>query len=130
MAKRNRNIEAFSVGDAARAAGNYARAGMLDSAQAIADRGGDIDPDDARIHAVRGDMAMLRGNPLEAMTWRRLATIGDPESANLWYLTADAALEASHCAGAVIYIGRLRELDPQHAMLSSLDERATALGCR
>lgn len=62
------------------------------------------------LYIAKSHLAMRKGDPLRAMTWRRLAAIYEPDEAAFWYLTADAA--------------------PNFFQLPSLGERAGQLGCQ
>ena len=122
-------IDSTRVGDAASAVVNYLRAGMLDTAQVIADRARSINPYHPRVFLAQADMAMAHSRPLEAMTWRRQANLIEPEAPGYWFLTADAAIRAEYCPEAIKSTARLRDVDPEFSELDSLDDRMRALGC-
>lgn len=122
-------IDSTRVGDAASAVVNYLRAGMLDTAQVIADRARSINPYHPRVFLAQADMAMAHSRPLEAMTWRRQANLIEPDAPGYWFLTADAAIRAEYCPEAIRSTARLRDVDPEFSELDSLDDRMRALGC-
>ena len=122
-------IDSTRVGDAASAVVNYLRAGMLDTAQVIADRARSINPYHPRVFLAQADMAMAHSRPLEAMTWRRQANLMAPDAPGYWFLTADAAIRAEYCPEAMRSTARLRDVDPEFSELDSLDDRMRALGC-
>ena len=122
-------IDSTRVGDAASAVVNYLRAGMLDTAQVIADRARSINPYHPRVFLAQADMAMAHSRPLEAMTWRRQANLMAPDAPGYWFLTADAAIRAEYCPEAIRSTARLRDVDPEFSELDSLDDRMRALGC-
>ena len=96
---------------AARAIVNYLRAGLVDSAAAVAREAREIHIEDYRVQIALGDLALAQGRPLEAMTWRRRVARRFPDVWWYWWLTADAAVRAGYCpevAHALAELARLR----------------------
>jgi tetratricopeptide (TPR) repeat protein len=123
-------LDSMRLEEGARAAVSYVRAGLVDSAESIARRMGDLNAGDPRYLAARAEIALARGRPLEAMTWRRRQAWQFPLIWQYWALTADAALQAGYCWEALRSITRVRERRRDAPGLDSLEQRAQAAGCR
>jgi len=115
---------------AANAIVNYLRAGMVDSAAAIAREAREIHVEDYRVQIALGDLALARGRPLEAMTWRRRVARRFPDVWSYWWLTGDAAIRAGYCPEAAHALGRLARLRADPARREELERGARKLGCR
>jgi len=111
------------------AARNYIRAGMVDSAAALAARIGVAYPNDPRYYAAMAELESAQGRFVAAMTWRRRVAWQFPRAWQAWYLTAQEALAARHCWEARRSTGRARELRPDLPQLADLDRRIGELGC-
>ena len=77
-----------------------------------------------------GDLALARGRPLEAMTWRRRVARRFPGGWWYWWLTADAAIRARYCPEAEYALGQLGRLGADRARRTELEREARAVGCR
>lgn len=122
-------LDSLRLEAGARAAVAYVRAGLVDSADIVARRMAAVDSSDVRHLATRAEIALARGRPLEAMTWRRRVAWRFPRVWQYWFLTADAALRAAYCPEAVRSIERVRELAPSAPRLHELVQRAEHSGC-
>jgi predicted Zn-dependent protease len=109
---------------------NLVRANRLDSAEALAARAAAADAHNSWLKIARGDVAIARGRPLEAMAWRRQVALEFPDEWHYWYLTADAALVAGYCPEAERSLARLRGLREDAQTLAELASRGRTLGCR
>ncbi|HYT83673.1 MAG TPA: hypothetical protein VEK86_09480 [Gemmatimonadales bacterium] len=114
---------------AARAIVNYLRAGMVDSAAVLAREARALHVDDYRVQVALGDVALARGRPLEAMTWRRRVARRFPDVWWYWWLTADAAIRARYCPEAEHALGQLRRLGADPARRAELERGARQAGC-
>lgn len=115
---------------AANAIVNYLRAGMVDSAAAIAREARELHVEDYRVQIALGDLALARGRPLEAMTWRRRVALRFPDVWSYWWLTADAAIRAGYCPEATRALGQLARLGADSARQAELVRGARKAGCR
>jgi hypothetical protein len=123
-------VDPRRIDAAAYAVVNLVRAGRLDSAEALVaraaarDQGGEF-----RLDIARGDLAMARGRPLEAMTWRRAVALEFPGVWQYWHLTAEAALAAGYCPEIERSVGRVRELRDDPELVERLAARGREAGC-
>ncbi len=117
-------IDSTRLIPAAAAVRNYGRAGMVDSAAAIARRARAVDPQNHLVKLALGDAALARGRPLEAMTWRRQVAWRFPRRWRYWYLTAAAALEAEYCPEVRRSLEHVRELAPETPAVDTLETQA------
>ena len=108
---------------------NYVRAGALDSAMQVGRRARRQEPDDYRVMIALSDLALARGRPLEAMTWRRRVAWQFPHVWQYWYLTAQAAILAPYCPEAERSLERLRALRPELPYRDPLVADAREAGC-
>lgn len=115
---------------AARAIVNYLRGGLVDSAAAIAREAREIHLEDYRVQIALGDLALARGRPLEAMTWRRRVARRFPGVWWYWWLTGDAAIRARYCPEAEYALGQLARLGADRARRAELEREAREVGCR
>lgn len=122
-------LDSMRIEAGVRAAASYLRAGLVDSAEAVADRMAEVNAGDARYLAARAEIAAARGRPLEAMTWRRRQAWQFPHVWQYWFLAADAALQAGYCWEASRSVARVRSLRPDEPRLEVLEQRARAAGC-
>jgi Flp pilus assembly protein TadD len=109
---------------------NYLRAGMVDSAAAIAPEARATSLDDYRVQIALGDLALARGRPLEAMTWRRRVAKRFPDVWWYWWLTADAAIRAGYCPEAERDIAELGRLGADSVRLAEVVRGARRARCR
>jgi tetratricopeptide (TPR) repeat protein len=126
-------IDSTRVDHAARAMVDYLRVGgegALDSAEALGRAARRIDPLDYRVQIALGDLALARGRPLEAMTWRRQVAWRYPDVWSYWWLTGDAAIRAGYCPEAARAIGQLARLQADPARQAELVRGARKAGCR
>ncbi len=123
------NIDSTRLHDAASAITNYTRIGQMDSALAMAARARAIDPYDERVLLAMGDIAIARGRPLEAMTWRRQAAVKARDEADYWFLTAVSAHRARYCPEFVRSLDRVLALNPAFPHRESLEALARELEC-
>jgi hypothetical protein len=107
----------------------YVRAGMLDSAVALADTVARHAPHDINYLGARAQIARAEGRPLEEMTWRRQLAWQIPDNWQFWLFTADAALEARSCWEARRSVARVRQLNPTFEALPGLERRLRESGC-
>lgn len=107
----------------------FLRAGMAERAVPLAGAAERRFPDDYRVQVLLGALAMARGQPRDAVAWRRQVAARYPQVWQYWYLLADAALAAGDCAVAAEGIGRVRALEPAPAELAALEERVRGAGC-
>ncbi|HEV8305569.1 MAG TPA: hypothetical protein VGQ25_11440 [Gemmatimonadales bacterium] len=114
---------------AARAIVNYLRAGMVDSAAAVAREARPLHIEDYRVQIALGDLALAQGRPLEAMTWRRRVARRFPGVWLYWWLTADAAVRARYCPEAEHSLGQLERLGADPARRADLVRGARRAGC-
>lgn len=114
---------------AARAIVNYLRAGLVDSAAAIAREARAVHPEDYRVQIAVGDLALAQGRPLEAMTWRRRVARRFPDVWQYWWLTADAAVRAGYCPEVVRALGQLDRLGGDPARRVDVLRGARRAGC-
>jgi len=122
-------LDSMRLEAGARAVVSFLRAGMVDSADAVAGLMARVAPGDFRYHAARAELALARGRPLEAMSWRRRVAWHDPLVWQYWYLTADAAVRAGYCWEAERSLARARALEPTVPQLDVLRSRVRAAGC-
>jgi tetratricopeptide (TPR) repeat protein len=115
---------------AARAIVNYLRAGLVDSAAAIAREARGIHSEDYRVQIALGDLALAQGRPLEAMTWRRRVARRFPDVWSYWWLTADAAVRAGYCPEVAHSLGELARLRADPVRRAELVRGARRAGCR
>jgi tetratricopeptide (TPR) repeat protein len=115
--------------DAAKAVTDFVRAGALERAAGALDVGRRKAPESHELMIAASDIALARGRPREAMTWRRQVTWILPHIWQYWYLTAEAAREAGDCQELRRSSDGLRKLQPSLAELGALDEAGRALGC-
>ncbi len=108
---------------------DYVWSGALDSAAAVGSRAQRMDPHYYRVHIAMADLALARGRPLEAMTYRRRAALQFPQVWQYWHFTAEAALLAGHCPEVLRAQERLRTLEVHEQVLQTLQERAEEVGC-
>jgi Flp pilus assembly protein TadD len=114
---------------AARAIVNYLRAGVVDSAAVIAGEARARHVEDYRVQIALGDLALARGRPLEAMTWRRRVARRFPDVWQYWWLTADAAVRAGYCPEVVRALGQLERLGADPARRGEVVQGARRAGC-
>ncbi|MGH7671604.1 MAG: hypothetical protein ACREMC_01800 [Gemmatimonadales bacterium] len=114
---------------AARAIVNYLRARLVDSAAAIAREARALYIEDYRVQVALGDLALARGRPLEAMTWRRRVARRFPGVWWYWWLTADAAIRARYCPEAEHALGQLERLGADRARQDEAKRGAKRAGC-
>ncbi len=114
---------------AAEAIVNFVRAGALDSAAAVGIQAQRIDPNDYRVKIALSDLALARGEPLEAMTLRRQVAWQYPGVWQYWQLSAEAALDAGHCPEVERSMARIEALHGEGEPLPSLAERAELARC-
>ncbi len=122
-------LDSLRLEAGARAAVAYLRAGLGDSAEVVAARMAAVDSNDIRYLAVRAEIALAMGRPLEAMTWRRRVAWRFPRVWQYWFLTAEAALRAGYCPEAVRSVERIRALAPGAPRLDALVQRLAGGGC-
>jgi tetratricopeptide (TPR) repeat protein len=115
---------------AARAIVNYLRAGMVDSAAVLAHEARALHVEDYRVQIALGDLALARGRPLEAMTWRRRVARRFPDVWWYWWLTADAGAQAGYCPEAEHAVGELERLGADPERRAEVVRRAKKVGCR
>ncbi len=113
---------------AGEAAVHFVRAGSLDTAEALARAALADDPRNHFVMIALSDVALQRGDPLEAMTWRRQVAWRFPGTWEYWYLTADAALQAGYCPEVARSLARVAELRPDLTP-EQLPEGAVESGC-
>lgn len=123
-------LDSARIEYAALAVADYLRAGLSDSAAAVAERADRVAPRHPLVLIARSDVALAMGDPMEAMTLRRQVAWRFAAAWQYWYLTASAALEAGYCPEAARSLERLRELGPDREELPDLERRAEAAGCR
>jgi len=114
---------------AARAIVNYLRAGLVDTAAAIAREARAVHPEDYQVQIALGDLALARGRPLEAMTWRRRVARRFPDVWQYWWLTADAAVRAGYCPEVGRALGQLDRLGGDPARRAEVLRGARRVGC-
>lgn len=107
-------LEPDRLYDAAAAISNFVRAGMLDSAEAVADSARAIDPHEPSVLAAMAGIAYEKDRPIEAMTLRRQAAWLQPDNPYFRYLTGLAAVRASYCPELVRSVDRLETIAPDY----------------
>lgn len=107
----------------------YLRAGMVDSAAAVARRMASISPDDFRYFAAMAELETARGRFLAALSWQRRIAWQFPNRWEGWYYTALAALRARHCGEARHSTERIRALQPDQPALVTLEAQIHEMGC-
>ncbi len=123
-------VDPRRIDAAAYAVVNLVRAGNLDSAEALVERAAARDQGgEFRLDIARGDLAMARGRPLEAMTWRRAVALEFPGVWQYWHLTAEAALAAGYCPEVERSVARVRELREDPEVMEKLAARTREVGC-
>lgn len=114
---------------AALAIADYMRAGLMDSARAVAAR---VEPPATEAHGYRlvsADIALAEGRPMRAMFLRRGVALEAPGVPVYWELTADAALRAGYCWEAERAVERIRTLDSTRRSLEEFAVRLEMAGC-
>jgi tetratricopeptide (TPR) repeat protein len=114
---------------AALAIADYLRAGLVDSAAAVAARVEPPTTEDRQYVLATADIALARGRPLRAMFLRRRVALESPEVAVYWEITADAALRAGYCWQAERAVARIRAIDATRASLEEFARRLEVAGC-
>jgi len=122
-------LDSSNAGYGLLAVRNYLRAGMTDSAGALIPRLAAAFPHDFRYYAAMAEFDAARGRPLAAMTWRRRVAWLYPRTWEMWFLTAQAALDARYCWEARRSVGRVRALRPTLSQLPDLERRLRELSC-
>jgi tetratricopeptide (TPR) repeat protein len=107
----------------------YVRAGMADSAAAFAARVRKSAYDDFHYQAAVAALDSTRGRFLASMTWRRRVAWQFPTDWRVWYLTADAAVEARYCWEARRSLARMQQLRASPKALSDIERRLKQAGC-
>ncbi|MBI2404442.1 MAG: hypothetical protein HYV20_17215 [Gemmatimonadetes bacterium] len=108
---------------------NYLRAGLVDSAVAVAARIGTAYPHDAHYFAAMAEVESVRGRFAAALTWRRRVAWKSPRTWQAWYLTAQEALAARYCWEARRSTAQVRALRPELPQLVELERRLEELRC-
>ncbi len=108
---------------------SYLRAGLPDSAAAVATRLRARFPYNVWYQASMAELESARGHSLAAMTWWRRVAYQLPQTWRSWYMTAQAALEAGFCWEARRSTERVRALRPDLRELRDLDGGLRAHGC-
>jgi hypothetical protein len=107
----------------------YVRAGMLDSAESLADTVAHHAPHDLEYLGARAQIARAQDRPLEEMTWWRQVAWEVPDNWQWWLFTAEAALRARSCWEARRSVRRVRELNPTFKALPGLERRLREARC-
>ncbi len=122
-------LDSTEVADGLLAVRNYIRAGMVDSAAAVAARVARSSPDDPRYYAAMAELESARGRLPAALSWRRRLAWSFPRTWEAWYLTAQAALAARSCWEAQRSTAMVRQLKPDLPELAEMGKRLRDLGC-
>ena len=85
---------------------------------------------DVRLLILLADVALARGLPLRAMTYRRQVAFRFPGVWQYWYLTAEAASLAGYCPEAERSLRRVREIIPEFEDELGVVRTYDSLGCK
>lgn len=124
-------INGGSAVDAQRAIQSHLQAGRLDSAATFLEAAVSKRPNmPVELTLAASDIAVARGDFLQAMSLRRRAAIDFPDSARYWALTGAAAAGAEQCPEVLNSLGRLRALSAEAALVAPLEKSAEELRCQ
>lgn len=123
-------IDTDRLQDAVNAIENYVRGGELDQAESLAHSARWAGSSDFRLLILLADVALARGLPLRAMTYRRQVAFRFPGVWQYWYLTAEAASLAGYCPEAERSLRRVREIIPEFEDELGVVRTYDSLGCK
>ncbi|MCH1572259.1 MAG: hypothetical protein L7S64_13010 [Longimicrobiales bacterium] len=107
----------------------YLQGGVVDSADAVADRAAITPQDDWRLRIAAADVAAARGRWQEAMELRASVARDLPTESALWLIAAEAAMGAQRCDEAHEFLERAEAQGAVEDRLQELQAAVQNAGC-